>query len=248
MDDRAATIATTSGKCYFCQGIFSKDEMTIHLERCPQRHQQAPLVVAIPTLSQQEWPQARYFQLQVEGSYRPAYWLHLEIPTYASLLNLDSFLRYVWLECCGHLSAFELGPFRYASSPDKEYGLKEKSMRGPRLEIMMSVGNEFTYEYDYGTTTKLNLKVVGEREGAAIGHQPTICLMARNEPPLIPCEKCRQGKAEASSQICMECIWHGEGWLCDKHARAHKEHADFFLPVVNSPRVGQCGYTGKPLE
>jgi hypothetical protein len=36
------------------------------------------------------------------------------------------------------------------------------------------------------------------------------------------------------------------GWLCDAHAEKHK-HQDMFLPVVNSPRVGQCGYTG-PLE
>src|SRR5690349_5577716 len=207
MDDRAEFITTTMGQCYFCQGSFGKAEMTAHLEQCPQRAKQAPLVVAIPTLSHKKWPLARYFQLEVEATYRPAYWLHLEIPAYASLLNLDSFLRYLWLECCGHLSAFELGPFRYASTPDKEYDLTEKNMRGARLEIMMTVGTEFSYEYDYGTTTNLKLKVVGEREGEAIGRQPTVTLMARNEPPLIPCEKCPKGNPAPSTQICMECIW-----------------------------------------
>ena len=33
--------------------------------------------------------------------------------------------------------------------------------------------------------------------------------------------------------------------VCDAHAAAH-EHADeeVYLPVVNSPRMGVCGYTG----
>ena len=34
------------------------------------------------------------------------YWLFVDIPVSSSLSTLDSFLRAVWLECCGHLSAF----------------------------------------------------------------------------------------------------------------------------------------------
>ena len=37
-----------------------------------------------------------------------------------------------------------------------------------------------------------------------------------------------------------------KGWLCEAHAEKHR-HQDMFLPVVNSPRVGMCGYTG-PFE
>ncbi|NWJ97157.1 MAG: hypothetical protein HXX20_15340 [Chloroflexi bacterium] len=244
MEDKLAAITASIGKCSFCQEKFGKEEMIAHLERCPQRYKQAPLIVAIPKLSHKKWPQTRYFHLVVEGSYRSAYWMHLEIPAYASLVNLDSFLRYIWLECCGHLSAFEIGPFLYVSMLDEESTAKEKNMRGARLEMIMAVGHEFTYEYDYGTTTHLKLKVVGEREGEAIGKQSTVCLMARNEPPVITCEKCAKGKEADSTQICMECIWDIGGWLCEKHANAHKKHADYLRPVVNSPRVGKCGYTG----
>jgi hypothetical protein len=47
--------------------------------------------------------------LLVEGLYLPMYWMHIEIPANATLQDLDDFLRQIWLECCGHLSSFEIG-------------------------------------------------------------------------------------------------------------------------------------------
>ena len=32
--------------------------------------------------------------------------------------------------------------------------------------------------------------------------------------------------------------------LCDEHAETHDCGGEYFLPVVKSPRVGVCGYTG----
>jgi len=45
--------------------------------------------------------------------------------------------------------------------------------------------------------------------------------------------------------VCPFCIDFGDAVFCDAHAAAH-EHADeeVYLPVVNSPRMGVCGYTG----
>lgn len=39
-------------------------------------------------------------------------------------------------------------------------------------------------------------------------------------------------------------IWDGEGWLCESCAKNHECDEDMFLPVLNSPRTGVCGYTG----
>jgi len=33
----------------------------------------------------------------------------MQVKDNAALSDLDSFLRDIWLECCGHLSAFEIG-------------------------------------------------------------------------------------------------------------------------------------------
>jgi hypothetical protein len=52
-------------------------------------------------------PLSKVYHLLVEGFYAPRYWLHLEVPSKFTLDALDDFLRAIWLECCGHLSAFE---------------------------------------------------------------------------------------------------------------------------------------------
>lgn len=50
------------------------------------------------------------FHLVIEGRYAKAYWMHVAAPLAAPLSKLDRFLRDTWLECCGHLSAFHVGP------------------------------------------------------------------------------------------------------------------------------------------
>jgi hypothetical protein len=79
--------------------------------------------------------------------------MHAAVPVTAPLSKLDRFLRDTWLECCGHLSAFEIGSNRYASSPTQG----EMSMRVP-LSRVLEKGIKFSYEYDYGSTTALTLK------------------------------------------------------------------------------------------
>jgi hypothetical protein len=48
----------------------------------------------------------------------------------------------------------------------------------------------------------------------------------------------------------MECLIEEEVWgvLCSKHAKTHP-HSDYGdpIPLVNSPRLGMCGYEG-PAE
>ncbi len=48
--------------------------------------------------------------------------------------------------------------------------------------------------------------------------------------------------------ICPFCIYNGSGLLCQSCIRNHEcvkeEGDDFLLPLVNSPRVGECAYEG----
>jgi hypothetical protein len=46
-------------------------------------------------------------------------------------------------------------------------------------------GQEFSYEYDFGSTTYLDLKIVSEREVDDSGR--SIEILARNEPPVVNC-------------------------------------------------------------
>ncbi len=225
---------TSKGICAFCRGEFSKSAMTRHLETCQQR---ASTEAAAG--SRRKAKQIRTFHLTVEGRDLPMYWMHLDVTASTTLATLDRFLRDTWLECCGHLSAFEIGGIRYAvnAGMDDDWGMDEKSM-GARLDKVFSPGQTGSYEYDYGTTTELKLKVIAEREVEAKGK--AIQVLARNTPPVILCEEC----GKPATNVCSQCIFDGKGWLCDDCAEEHVCGEEMLLPVVNSPRVGMCAYSG----
>jgi hypothetical protein len=179
------------------------------------------------------------FHLVVEGRGMPMYWVHLAVSTGVTLADLDQFLRVIWLECCGHLSAFEIGKQRYSSGAGMfaDWEMDEKKM-GVRLDKVLMPGLTFFHEYDFGTTTELSLKVLAEENREAKG--PSIQMLARNTAPLIPCGGC----GKPATQVCSQCVYDEQGWLCDACAEHHECGVDMFLPVVNSPRVGMCGYSG----
>ena len=225
---------TSKGICAFCQGEFSKSAMTRHLETCEQR-----TITEAKTESRRKAQKIRTFHLLVEGRDLPMYWMHLDVTASTTLATLDRFLRDTWLECCGHLSAFEIGGVRYAvdAGVDGDWGMDEKSMR-VRLDKVFNPGQTCSYEYDYGTTTELRLKVISEREVEAKGK--AIQVLARNSPPVILCERC----GKPATNVCSQCIFDDKGWLCDDCAEEHECGEEMLLPVVNSPRVGMCAYTG----
>jgi hypothetical protein len=216
------------GKCNLCGETASQASMTRHLQACSP-----PEASGLSPASRKQTPGPN-FHLAIEGRDAKAYWMHVAVPLTAPLSKLDDFLRHTWLECCGHLSAFEVGGKRYTSEPVDE----EMSMRA-RLSEVFEVGMKFFYEYDYGSPTALVLKVVALREqGLPKG---AVQLLARNEAPQVSCQRC---SIQPATQICTECAWNGEGWLCEACAVAHECGDEMCLPVVNSPRVGVCGYTG----
>ena len=221
----------SKGRCHLCGGTFSKSAMTRHLKSCKQKEKNSE--TSSPGRSPRK---TKIFHLVVEGRYSSYYWMHLEVPADESLEVLDGFLRRIWLECCGHMSAFTIEGRTYSVAPMADFD--DESMEA-RLDEILSPGMKFRYEYDFGSTTHLAMKVVSQEQKQFKGELITV--LARNEPPSIPCMSC--GKMAA--HVCTECLWSGEGWLCDECAAGHKCGEEMLLPVVNSPRVGVCGYTGQ---
>jgi hypothetical protein len=164
-------------------------------------------------------------QLLVEAPGMPEYWLYVEGKASASLDPLDQFLRDIWVECCEHLSAFS----------EKRQEVPWRTKLG---DYFSRTNRKIDYEYDFGSTTELTIKAVGRRQGA-LGRS-AIELLARNNPLPWKCSKC--GKpAEVLCQYCME----EDSFFCAEHAEEHGcASSDEYLPVVNSPRMGVCGYTG----
>ncbi len=218
----------SSGKCTLCGGILDKSAMTKHLAACREKNDAA-------SASPGRGRPATAFHLVIEGRYIPEYWMHLEVPTRATLEILDGFLRDTWLECCGHLSAFKIEGISYSAAPMDEF--EDEGMDVPLAEVLRP-GLKFQHDYDFGSTTHLVGKVISEGETKLKGKG--IRILARNEPPAIPCTKCGQPAVE----VCQQCLYEGRGWLCKACARDHACGEEMLLPVVNSPRVGVCGYTG----
>ena len=225
--------SVSKGTCSFCHGVFGKASMTRHLTACRQR----------ATALEEESKQRRarktaHFHIVVDGLYLRDYWLHLEVPKETTLRMLDSFLRKIWLECCGHLSQFEINNARYQSYESDSMWLPSKGM-DVEVGKVLSPGLEFTHEYDFGSTTYLRLRVISEYERAT--KDRGIHILARNELPVMACSVCGQ----PATQLCQECMYNDDGTLCESCAEQHECGEEMLLPIANSPRVGVCGYTGQ---
>jgi len=228
------------GKCSFCQTEYSKSGMTKHLETCKARVASIESEAANPPKSRQM--KSKIFHILVEGYYQPAYWMHLEVPGHATLADVDDFLRRIWLECCGHLSAFRMGGVSYTSEEEmishSSWGFSPRyQSMNVRLDKVLSPGMKFSHEYDFGTTTELSLKVIAEREGVVKGK--AISIMVRNEPFKTACQVC----GAPAVGMCERCGDEG-GWLCATCAELHDCGEERLIPIVNSPRAGVCGYPG----
>jgi len=111
-----------------------------------------------------------------------------------------------------------------------------RDIRRTTLSTMLKMADEWKYEYDYGTTTHLHLKVMAHYHGPKPPADAPIRILSRNYKPVIPCAECGQPAD----------YWEmDEGWprpLCKRHIE--ESGSEYYLPIVNSPRTGLCGYDG----
>jgi hypothetical protein len=213
----------SEGKCLFCGKTFAKAGINRHLAT----HLNEKVGAGVSGKS---------FLVKVETAKRwgsTPFFLSLWIDGETKLKNLDTFLRGIWLECCGHMSAF--------SDSRGEIAMSRKVKDIFRKEIVVE------YEYDFGSSTNLSITVVDEYP---IKADKKIVLLSRNEPLQVMCSMC--GKVPAT-QICSVCMYDGNALFCDKCAKKHaKECEDFAdyasMPVCNSPRAGVCAYDGGTID
>lgn len=167
-------------------------------------------------------PRIPLLLLRVQAAYAPMYWMYMATGRDTKLGQLDVLLRRVWLECCDHLSEF------YTT------GRQEIPMSRRMSEIFYRHGVGIKHVYDFGTSTELVVCFAGLTEG--VSAKPIVA--PRNEPPDWRCDIC----GEPASTVCAEC--YEGGFNCMRHGKNHGCGEDMLLPVVNSPRMGVCGYTG----
>lgn len=223
------------GKCRYCGKEYTMSYMSKHLSACGARQERL--------VAEKGTRQCGYFDLAIYPKHNREYWLFIEIRETVTLKDLDSFLRDIWLECCGHLSMFEIDGIRYESMPAEPllWGEPAKSMNC-RLNTVLEKGMTIDYEYDFGSSTDLEITVLNHRRGYQKKDKLTI--LSRNNPHTFMCSEC--GKKPAA-YLCMECFWDGEGFLCEECSQAHACGEEMQLDICNSPRMGVCGYCGSDI-
>jgi hypothetical protein len=200
--------ANSIGNCYLCGAAISKTAIKNHLIKI---HGEAK--------DGQEC-----CLLKIEGEFNKEYWLYIDVPTGESLDEIDFFLRKIWLECCGHMSAFFL--------PKRD----EVDMNR-RLKTF-EVGTRLSHHYDFGTTTETIITFMG-----TIRRKPqkeTVRLLARNIPLVFKCAGC----GETAAYIDTELMYQSDNPFYCKKCRKRKD-GDMLLPITNSPRMGECAYSGE---
>ena len=218
----------TRGKCAYCGREMTRGGLSRHLATCPGRQE------AIQAANREKRISQTLYHLLARDAWYGDFWLHLEMNGSATLEDLDYYLRAIWLECCGHLSRFSVGGWRGDEIPMHR-----------RIKNIFSPGVELTHIYDFGTSSHTLIRFVGMREGKPLTQHP-IALMARNNAREGTCVEC----GEQAGWWCPECLYERDEWttLCERHAEEHScDDYGGLMPLVNSPRVGMCGYDG-PAE
>ena len=173
-----ATAMQSEGECGFCKKVFSGNGMGKHLLSCAER------------TKMQSAGGGRAFLVKAAAG---PFLVYFYVDSSSTLKMVDSFLRDLWLECCGHLSVFQVEGVTYAYQPQSEYGDKSMTIK---LDGVLRSGLSFTYEYDFGTITELTLKCLSEQKGKVKG---AIGIAARNSMPEINFSVFKKPSKEISS-------------------------------------------------
>ncbi|GCD11594.1 SEC-C metal-binding domain-containing protein [Clostridium tagluense] len=217
------------GKCYYCNEELSERTVKRHVKGCKDRKEKIK-----EAMESSKKTKSQYVLSIVPQYGAKEYCLYIAIDINSTLKNLDSFLRDIWLECCGHLSSFIIDDVNYDSSveEDSDFFFNDETMDF-KLRQVISVGDKFRYDYDFGSTTKLKLEVIDEY---LTGEKHSeIEILARNEEIQNFCANCNK-KAEYFD-------YEEEKFFCADCIDEDNDVVD--VPeYTNSPRDGVCGYEG----
>ena len=213
-------ILKSEGKCLYCEQVLSQKEIAKHLTKHLADMEKSDVGENAQT----------YCHIEVEADNM---FLHLLVKGDADMKKIDNFLRAIWLECCDHLSAFGHKNFKVKMSH------KVKDVFETRVKIY--------HDYDFGTTTRVFLKGLKNYQ---LNLKDNVILLSRNEPLKYLCATC---KTKPAINICTSCNWEKYSYFCGVCSEKHEEVCDDFIdyscmPVVNSPRMGECGYTGGTID
>lgn len=226
----------SKGYCKYCGNEYTKTGMIRHLASCKMRK----AVLEDKTGKMQNG----CYEIGIYDKYSPKYFLFIEISEELYLASLDQFIRDIWVECCNHMSMFRKENTFYEITEYEDYydsynDIMHKSME-EKIKDVFCVGDKIEYQYDFGTSTELIIKVYNYRKGKIDKDEIIILSRNHNEPQL--CTSCKKNTAKwIDAYAESERDW----MLCDKcRNKKYDEEKLYYLPLCNSPRTGVCAYEG----
>lgn len=230
-----ANVEQTQGQCRLCGKTFARAGMARHVRACRSKIAGSGAITGSGDTDG--------LLVALQDRYLVDYWLVVETAPAATWDDLDMFLRRIWVECCGHLSCFEVAGMTFTDDDEPEEWARNPVSKAQSITRALTVGSHFRYEYDFGTTTELSGRVLAAAAGGP-ARRP-VEVLARNEALVHRCVGCGRD-ATVVCALCYQSVGN-PCWYCDRcrgHHRCSDPGCDYFLPAVNSPRVGLCGYDG----
>ena len=224
---KGRVVSTRKGTCWVCERSIAMSRMGPHLK------------THIPATGK-----GTHYIISVSGG---AFWMFLQLPGNYTLKKIDTFLRQEWLECCGHLSQFEIDGVDYDVDPSSAEYSRPKSMNY-KLSSVLKQGMVFAHEYDFGTTTELKLSVRAALVPPPV-HLKGIVVLAVHDKVRFNCDVC----GGDATKVCGYCSIYTHGsLLCDRCVKEHpccvEDGEDALLDAVQSPRIGMCAYDSEPTS
>ena len=194
------------GTCNLCNETVSGDRIRRHLLSCiAARTGLRPSQT--PRRNDRRRTALKTAYISVRSREQP-HWLELGVRCDATLHELDRFLRFLCLECCGHLSHFKTDEVTYSvmvPKPGDKWRFdpmdeREAAWRhmGKSVNAAIPVLTKFEHEFDYGSPTELELEHVAVCGELVQGLAPTqpwhggeVVILARNHS-LRACLRCRR--------------------------------------------------------
>ena len=219
------------GECRACCCYVQPDVATDHLTlRCVDK------VEEFLNHKNQEKDLVEGFLIRVCCADRPwTYWMYATVPKHFKFSKIDKFLKDYWCECCGHTSSLRLAD---PSKPFWSDSYQKVMKKGAEIGMELRPGMMLNYEYDSGTSTELKLEVISTIFCSTMN----IAVVMQNDTPLFPCVGCNG--MNISDRICTNCEMKYCPHCSTANHPCNRSRSAFYLPIVNSPRIGKCGYTG----
>ena len=132
------------GKCYFCNKELTERTIKRHMKSCP----------VMNGIIEDEKANCSLIRNQYIIAVRPKenkdkYCMYISMDGNLALSYLDKLLRDIWVECCNHLSMFKINGVIYY-----------KDNMNASIKDILALSDKIGYEYDFGSTTELELEVV----------------------------------------------------------------------------------------